>query len=170
MKLPDNIFSVIVEHAPLVSVDLVISTKCRKILLGKRINNPAARTWFTPGGRIFKNEKFFECVSRLMSTEIGLSNLNVESIEFAPPHEHIYPNSSIYGEHLTTHYINIPCLIAINSPFNTLGLPKDQHSEWRWWNIDVASKAEEVHEYVRPYFSLVISLERSSCITSAFKD
>jgi colanic acid biosynthesis protein WcaH len=63
-------FRVVVENAPLVSIDLCIICN-GEILLGHRKNEPLKGAWFTPGGRILKNEAYFDCLRRVTRSELG---------------------------------------------------------------------------------------------------
>jgi colanic acid biosynthesis protein WcaH len=63
---PDT-FKSIVENAPLVSIDISLAYK-GKILLGRRNNQPLKGEWFIPGGRIFKNEPWQECIRRVVGS------------------------------------------------------------------------------------------------------
>ena len=65
-RLPDALFSSIIEHAPLISMDLVVRDGAGRVLLGKRLNRPAKGFWFVPGGRIRKGERFEASFSRLV--------------------------------------------------------------------------------------------------------
>ena len=51
--IPDSVWSDIVEHVPIPSVDLLVVTD-NGLLLAKRQNEPAKGEWFVPGGRIQK--------------------------------------------------------------------------------------------------------------------
>jgi len=52
-------FKIAVDSLPLVSIDLYVLCE-KQILLGKRNNRPAKNWWFTPGGRVKKNELSWE--------------------------------------------------------------------------------------------------------------
>ena len=71
MLEPDT-FKSIIENAPLVSIDICLVYK-GKILLGRRNNQPLKGEWFTPGGRIFKNEPWQECIRRVVVSELGIT-------------------------------------------------------------------------------------------------
>ena len=51
-------FARAVAALPLVSVDLLVVNPGGQLLLGQRRNAPARAWWFTPGGRVRKNEPF----------------------------------------------------------------------------------------------------------------
>ena len=44
----------VVNHTPLVAVDLVLVRGGQEVLLGLRNNRPAQSFWFVPGGRIIE--------------------------------------------------------------------------------------------------------------------
>ena len=94
-------FKVVVEYAPLVSIDLIIK-KDNKILLGKRVNKPAFGYYFTTGGIVRKNESFKDAMKRIANNELGI-HLSQEP-KFIGVFEHFY-NDSIFDE-ISTHYVN----------------------------------------------------------------
>jgi colanic acid biosynthesis protein WcaH len=53
--LDPSSFKCIIENDPLVSIDIFLIFK-GKIFMGRRNNHLLKGEWFTPGGRIFKNE------------------------------------------------------------------------------------------------------------------
>lgn len=81
----DNIekseFMNFLEKMPLACVDLVIAHE-GKILLIKRTQNPAKGEWWTPGGRIFKNEKAEDAAKRKALEETGLKVKIVKPLGF----------------------------------------------------------------------------------------
>jgi hypothetical protein len=54
--LGEDDFAFIVRNAPLVSIDLIIRDPEHRVLLGRRVNEPAKGHYFVPGGAIRKNE------------------------------------------------------------------------------------------------------------------
>lgn len=71
IKLNQDTFSTIIEHTPLVSIDLVVICQNEKILLGQRLSRPAKGDWFVLLGRILKNESLSSAFKRLTLNEIG---------------------------------------------------------------------------------------------------
>ncbi len=67
----DDDWHTVVEHVPIPSVDLVV-THSGGVVLGRRSNEPAKRSWFLPGGRIQKRERLEETVHRVADEEVGL--------------------------------------------------------------------------------------------------
>ena len=62
--VPASEWQSIVEHVPLVSVDLVVEHD-GGVLLGRHENEPARGEWFVPGGTVLKNEPRTEAVHRV---------------------------------------------------------------------------------------------------------
>ena len=141
-KLNPEIFKCVVENAPLISIDFIVKDN-GKILLGKRVNEPAKGYWFTIGGRIFKNETIENAQKRILKEE-----LNYEK-EFNPKFIGIYEHFYDTGFHdIPTHYVNLAYEIEIK----LYELPKEQHSEYRWFELEELLEAEDVHKYVKDYF------------------
>jgi len=64
-------YNKIKEHMPPPCVNLLVTYQ-NKLILTIRNNEPAKDTWFTPGGRIIKNETLEEAIKRFLSEETGL--------------------------------------------------------------------------------------------------
>ena len=71
-------FKTVIENTPLVSIDLCLVCD-GQLLLGKRNNDPLKGEWFTPGGRIHKNETWQDALLRIAEVELGLCDTAVES-------------------------------------------------------------------------------------------
>ena len=74
-------FKTVIENTPLVSIDLCLICN-GQILLGKRRNEPLKEIWFTPGGRIHKNETWQDALLRISEAELGLNGIEVEDFSF----------------------------------------------------------------------------------------
>ena len=143
--LDDQIFKTVVDSTPLISIDILIK-KDNKILLGKRVNKPAQGYFFSIGGRINKNETIDNAMKR-----IALNELNIDlksTLEFIGVFEHFY-DDSIYKD-VSTHYVNLAYEYEVEEIPN---LPIDQHNEYQWFTIDELLKSEQVHKYVKDYYS-----------------
>lgn len=89
--IPDEEWKTIVEHVPIVSVDLVV--ECPDgIVLGRRTNEPAKGEWFVPGGRVQKGETLEEAVHRVATEELGTE---VELRDELGAFEHFYETSEV---------------------------------------------------------------------------
>ena len=140
-----NDFKIIVNHTPLVSVDLIVRYN-HKILLGKRVNKPAKNYWFTLGGRVLKNESIVNAIKRIAQVEIGIE---LEEIpRFIGVFEHLY-DDSIFNN-ISTHYLNLGYEVEV--PLLTT-FPIEQHDEYKWFEQEELMQDENVHPYVKDYFS-----------------
>lgn len=142
-------FKIVINSAPLVSIDFIIKNNNGKILLGQRINKPANGYLFTIGGRIYKNERLEDAKSRILLDEIGL-NLRELKPRFLGVFEHFYTDSFV-SDNISTHYINLAYEIIIK---NIENLPKKQHSDYVWLSIDELMNSSIVHKYVKNYFNI----------------
>ena len=149
--LPDTLFSNIIEHAPLISIDLCIVHQ-DKILLGKRINPPAKDYYFTPGGRIYKNEPWKDAMKRIAKEELSL-DIKVSSWELMGMWDHFYKDS-VMNENISTHYVNMPYY----SEFSNLpALSIDsQHSELSWFDLSICKNNNWIHPYTQNYIQWIL--------------
>jgi len=99
-------FKTVVENTPLVSIDLCLVCD-GQVLLGKRTNEPLKGEWFTPGGRILKNETWQDALLRIVEMELGLSGIAVEDFSLMGMWDHFYNNSAV-DQDISTHYVNLP--------------------------------------------------------------
>ncbi|XPV67647.1 MAG: GDP-mannose mannosyl hydrolase [Halarcobacter sp.] len=144
--IPKEQFKVVVEHTPLISIDLITMYK-DKVLLGKRVNKPAKDFWFTTGGIVRKNESFKDAIKRISKNELGII-IDINKVKFLGVFEHFYEDSIF--ENISTHYANHGYLLELKDEL--INLPKEQHSEYNWFTIDELLKSNEVHTYVKDYF------------------
>ena len=143
--LQGDIFKTIIAHTPLVSVDLIVKQD-NKILLGKRVNNPAKGYWFTLGGRVLKNEAIQDAIHRIGKQELDI--MIDSNPQFIGVFEHRY-DDSIFRD-VSTHYVNLGYEIEVSGLED---LPQEQHSEYRWFGLDELIHSDEVHSYVKDYFT-----------------
>ena len=148
--LQDSDFVSAVGALPLVSVDLVLVNPERQLLLGLRRNAPARDWWFTPGGRVRKNEPFATCMERIAVSELGLPKALLQSARLMGVWDHFYEDSAFSSE-VSTHYVNLPHLLRLKRTLDVSVLPLDQHTAWRWQHAEVVADAEDVHPYVHFY-------------------
>lgn len=144
--LDKETFKTVVESTPLVSIDLCLVFE-GKLLMGLRQNEPLKGQWFTPGGRLFKNERWQDGLTRIAQTELGLSQ-KLDDFELMGIWDHFYENSVI-DEGVSTHYVNLPhvCYLEIQPELSL----DPQHELVQWF--DVASLIEDgTHViYMREY-------------------
>ena len=73
--LNKSIFKTVIDSAPLISIDIILK-KDDKLLLGRRVNKPAKNYFFSPGGRIHKNETIKNALMRIAKKELNINLLN----------------------------------------------------------------------------------------------
>ena len=113
-------FKTVIKNTPLVSIDLCLIYK-DQILLAKRRNDPLKGIWFTPGGRIHKNETWYDALLRIAEIELGLSDAAVGSFSLMGIWDHIYNNSAL-DPNISTHYVNLPHYARFKSKPEISGL------------------------------------------------
>lgn len=143
--LTGEVFKTIIDNTPLVSLDFIVKYK-GKVLLGKRVNKPAQGYWFTLGGRVLKNESIRNAIGRIGKLELGISIDN--SPKFIGVFEHLYDDSIF--EYVSTHYVNLAYEIEVSGLED---LPRDQHNDYRWFDLEELIQSNEVHKYVKDYFT-----------------
>jgi len=143
--VPIEQFKIVVEYAPLVSIDLVTMYQ-DKVLLGRRVNKPALGYYFTTGGIVRKNESLKLAQKRIAKDELGIE-LTHEP-KFIGVFEHFYDDSIF--DSVSTHYVNHGYLLELDNEL--INIPKEQHSEYKWFTIKELLQSDEVHDYVKLYF------------------
>lgn len=147
MFLDVNTFKTIVEHAPLISIDLVVHNGAGRVLLGRRLNRPAQGFWFVPGGRVHKDEPLDAAFVRLAEAELGLP-LRRDQASFLGVYQHFYPDN-FSGTDFSTHYVVLAYKLWISELAH---LPTEQHSNYCWFSpVDLLAD-EQVHENSKAYF------------------
>lgn len=170
--LPPDEFARVVRGTQLVSVDVLLFDNDGRVLLGRRTREPAKNTWFTPGGRVYKNECLNAAVKRVISAEL-----------VAPPSATARPRYTLHGvyRHLYdtnfsptpyafgTDYINFAYVLHTSEHYNAAdgtlqrieGLTQrlgqndphgEQHTTFRWFAVEDLLIDPEVHHYVKCYF------------------
>ena len=150
MYIEPYLFSKVIEHTPLVSIDLIIRNREGQVLLGQRINKPAQGDWFVPGGRILKNEFLSEAFKRLTLQELG-KEFAIEQANLLGHYEHFYNDNFLGEDHVNTHYVVLAYEIQLMD-----GTPvqlDQQHSDQGWWAIGDLLASEEVHANTKAYFN-----------------
>lgn len=143
--IPSQQFKTVVEYAPLISIDLV-TMHHGKVLLGRRVNRPAFGFYFTTGGIVRKNESFKDAIKRIAKDELGIDL--IQKPIFLGVFEHFYDDGIFDG--ISTHYVNHGYLLELDNEI--INLPKVQHSDYKWFDIDELLISKEVHDYVKLYF------------------
>ena len=146
-------FKAVIKNTPLVSIDLCLICD-DKLLLGKRNNHPLKGQWFTPGGRIYKNETWQHALLRIVKAELGLCDIGVEDFALMGIWDHFYKNSAL-DQNTSTHYVNLPHYVWFQSePEITLD---NQHCEFRWFDLAVVSSDKKFDLYMRKYATRLLN-------------
>jgi colanic acid biosynthesis protein WcaH len=147
--LSADIFSTVVAHAPLVSIDLIVEDANRRILLGRRRNEPAKDYWFVPGGRIRKHETLDAAFLRLTREELGMP-LRRHEAGVQGIYEHFYDSDFSGAPERSTHYIVLAYRLRLDH--HAMALPPQQHSEYQWIDENRIADLPGVHPYTNAYF------------------
>lgn len=140
-------FKTVIENTPLVSIDLCLVCN-GQIFLSKRRNDPLKGRWFTPGGRIHKNETWQDALLRILEVELGLTGIELEDFTLMGIWDHFYSNSAL-DQNISTHYVNLPHFAEIKSKPRVV--LDDQHDEFKWFDLSEIANDEKFHPYVRNY-------------------
>tara|TARA_B100000780_G_scaffold183409_1_gene128725 strand:- start:179 stop:658 length:480 start_codon:yes stop_codon:yes gene_type:complete len=146
-------FKTVIENTPLVSIDLCLVCD-DQLLLGKRNNDPLKGEWFTPGGRIYKNEAWQSALLRIIDVELGLSDIAVEDFALIGIWDHFYNNSAV-DQDISTHYVNLPHYAEFQAKPEII--LDDQHGEFEWFDLSEVSKDERFNPYMRNYASWLLN-------------
>lgn len=161
--LPADQFAQACQALPLVSIDLVLTDEAGRLLLGLRRNAPARDWWFTPGGRIRKNEPLAQARRRIAAEELGLPEAAVRRATLMGAWDHFYPDSA-FDAGISTHYVNLALWLPLTADeVHALTLPEgdgEQHASWQWMPLARAEVDEGVHQHVRVYAGWVLGERR----------
>lgn len=156
--LSDEVFKIIIENTPLFSIDVIVINDKGEILTGLRKNPPAKDYWFLPGGRVRKGETLNDAFSRITHDELGVS-LDYSDALFLGVYDHIW-DDSIYGESLSTHYINCPMLIEKKITDFDLSLDESQHRSSKWTKFEEFEDDLTIHPLSKLFIPKLIELNK----------
>ena len=143
-------FKTVVESTPLVSIDLCLLCE-GQLLMGRRQNEPLKGQWFTPGGRLLKNERWQDGLARIAKAELGLT-VTSDDFELMGVWDHFYENSAI-DEGISTHYVNLPHVCYLETQ-PELSLDA-QHESVRWFDVASIIKDTDHQFFMREYASWI---------------
>lgn len=146
--LENDEFIKVVKNVPLVSLDLVIRSEKDELLMGMRVNEPAAGSWFVPGGRIRKDESIEDAFLRITKVELEKS-YPIDQARLLGAFTHKYQTNFAHMPGISTHYVVLAYELQVD--INLDQLPKEQHSEYRW--VLENGDLSKVHPNARAYFS-----------------
>lgn len=158
--LPKDQFLEVIERTPLVSIDLVVERDDGKLLMGKRVNEPARGTWFVPGGVIRKGETLEQAFQRLTEVELGAA-IALSEARLLGAFTHIYETNFAAKPGVSTHYVVLG--YRLGEEQLTGSLPLEQHSEYRWLGssypdpaADAQARDIQIHPNSAAYFECLI--------------
>ncbi|MEQ1531334.1 MAG: GDP-mannose mannosyl hydrolase [Methylococcales bacterium] len=137
----------VVTLTPLVAIDLVVTSADHSILMGKRVNEPAAGYWFVPGGRIYKGETLEQAFQRITATELGIA-FNIEQGQLLGVFTHLYDTNFAHVPGIGTHYVVVAYRLPLT--MDPRHLPIQQHLGYRLFNQ--SNDLSAVHPNSQAYF------------------
>jgi len=148
MFINKDLYKKILDSIPVLTVDIVIFNKNKdKVLLFKRNNNPLKGIYYTPGGRVNKNEPLNNAILRKGKEELGF-NLNSSELRHCGILEEFFDNSS-FGD-ASSHHINIVYEYILED-ISLINLD-NQHEEFKWFDINDLS----LHFYLKKKINLCL--------------
>jgi len=145
--LDQQTFLSVVNNTPLVSIDLLVRSGANKLLLGRRVNQPAAGDWFVPGGRIYKSETLEQAFLRITATELGLAH-HLDQARLVGAFTHLYDTNFAGAPGISTHYVVLGYRLDLN--IDPDQLPAQQHSNYCW--LGSHDDLSQVHPNSQAYF------------------
>ena len=142
-------FANVVRLTPLIAIDLIVRAPDGRVLVGRRINEPAKGMFFVPGSRISKNERLSAAFQRISSDELGVS-VPMEQGRFVGVYEHLYSTNRFGRPGFGTHYITLAYELRLELELSKL--PQDQHGEYAWLAAAELLGSAEVHDNTKAYF------------------
>jgi colanic acid biosynthesis protein WcaH len=142
-------FANVVRLTPLVAIDLIVRAPDERVLVGRRINEPAKGLFFVPGSRISKNERLSAAFRRITTDELGVS-VPLEKARFVGVYEHLYSTNRFGCPGFGTHYIVLAHELRLELDLSRL--PQDQHGEYAWLPPAELLRSPEVHDNTKAYF------------------
>lgn len=95
---------------------------------------------------MLKNENIQSAIKRIWKQESGI--IIDSDPKFIGVFEHLYDDNMF--DTVSTHYINFAYEIEVSG---LKDLPEDQHSDYRWFGLEELIQSDEVHPYVKDYFT-----------------
>lgn len=117
--------------SPICTVDvLFFNSDKTKTLLFRRENEPMKGTYFSAGGRLFKNELLADCAVRQAFREAGLV-IEKDGLTLGGTKEQINPNSAFEG--VSYHAVDIFYGYIIDEDAEIK--LDSQHSDYKWFSV-----------------------------------
>jgi|TARA_B100001971_G_C18170125_1_gene526604 colanic acid biosynthesis protein WcaH len=75
--IPPKTYKIITKLTPVITCDILLESKGKYLLL-KRKHFPCKGFWWTPGGRVYKNEQIRDAAHRVVKEELGIKKINIK--------------------------------------------------------------------------------------------
>lgn len=149
--IPKEVYSQILEHVPIICVDLVV-VKNNHAFLIKRENKPSKGVYWVQGGRLNKNELPEDAGIRKTAAELKISPDKIKITKYLGTFSTEF-NDSEQGS--ASHTVNITYQAEITDEPNF----DTDHSDGKWFPIDRTIPRELNGKYLHhPYISHLLSL------------
>lgn len=139
----------IIDKAPLVSIDIILTDEADRVLLGYRNNRPAKGYWFVPGGRVRKNETLELAMSRISQAELGFE-ISIADSKLIGAYDHLYDDNFHNAPDINTHYVALGHKVKL--PKGQSVTFDSQHEQVKWWTISDLLSSDIVHKNTKAYF------------------
>lgn len=131
--LPKEIYTTILEHVPIPTVDILFLNAKKELLLARRNNEPLFWVYYIPGGRVYKGEKSIDAVKRKSQEELWV-DIDTSRLRFIGVYDDIFDNSAFPG--ISTHCIPATYLYELNKQEESqLVLADTQHSDFKFFDL-----------------------------------
>lgn len=139
-------YKITIAMLPVVTVDVLpFRENFTEVLLLKRVNKPAQNQYYSPGGRLLKNEEFTDGAVRQFKRELGL---DIDKKDLLPGGviNEIWPDSSFEG--VNYHSVNVFFGYSLQAN-QLLELTLDfQHSHFQWFHVEDISIHPKVQQRI----------------------
>tara|TARA_E500000178_G_C17017483_1_gene753755 strand:+ start:1122 stop:1574 length:453 start_codon:yes stop_codon:yes gene_type:complete len=150
MFIDEKLYAKIIHSIPVVTVDLVIfNLEKNKVLLFKRNNEPLKDNYYTPGGRVNKNETLNNAIIRKSKEELGI-DIEINNLQYCGMMEEFFETTKFEKVSNGTHHINILYKFTLNN-IDNIKLD-NQHNEFKWFDI----KDTNLHHYIKDKINICL--------------
>ena len=147
--IEEETFKKILANVPIITVDvLFFNEDYTQIILFKRNNKPLKGQYFTPGGRLHKNEEFLDAAVRQMQQELGIF-IEKKKLVLGSILNEIWEESSFAN--ISYHTVNICFGYPLDEKINSFRFDK-QHNKSKWFCINDPS----LHELIKTRIERVL--------------
>ena len=150
--IPLEIYKQILDHVPLVCVDLVI-VKNNKTFLIKRKNKPSKDVFWVQGGRLNKNESIEQCGIRKAAAELNIAENKIKIVKYLGTFSTEFKDS-VQGS--AAHTVNVTFQAEIEDI--PLGFDHD-HTDGKWFPIngEIPEELKNLYQH-HPYIADLLQL------------